>query len=154
MEYLISDIETDAIDMPTTIHMVGVIDLFTGEYTSYHGDTVPEGLIRIEGAKVIGHNFRKYDAAQIERLTGNMIKFDQKRIIDTLELSRKFVPEFPNHKLDTWGQALGYPKLKHKDFKTYSQEMDTYCERDCLITKKVFEFLLENFTNEIEKYLS
>lgn len=149
-EFLVGDLETNAIYEPSIIHMVGIVDFATDEYTSYHGDAVPEGLIRLSQADlVIGHNFRLYDAAQIERMTDGLIVIPKDKIIDTLDLSRSLVQDFPDHKLSTWGDALGFPKGDHKDFSRYTPAMDIYCERDCRLTKRIFEFMVENFPERI-----
>lgn len=149
-EIVVADIETNAIHYPNKIHMVGVVNFLTDEYTSYHGEDVADGLIRLsEAGLIIGHNFRLYDAAQIERLTGGLITLAPTRIVDTLDLSRALVPEFPDHKLRTWGDALGFPKLEHDDFEQYTPIMDEYCERDCRLNKRIFEFMLEHFPERI-----
>lgn len=149
-DVIIGDIETNAIHQPSKIHMVGIVDFYTDEYTSYHGETLEDGLIRLAEAElVIGHNFRLYDAANIARMTGGLVTIEPTRIIDTLDLSRALVPELPDHKLRTWGQALGFPKLDHDDFERYTPLMDEYCQRDCRLNKRIFEFMLENFPDRI-----
>ena len=103
-----------------------------------------EGLQRLVDADVvIGHNFRSYDAYHIERLLDGLLKFDQAKIVDTLELCRKVVPELKTPGLETWGEIFGYPKIHFKAFEKYDPAMVPYCERDCRINKLVFDFLME-----------
>lgn len=142
---LVADIETDAIYKPTTIHMVGILDYDTDEFTAYVGeDEVPLGLLRIQEAdRVIGHNFRDYDKKQIERLTEGLITLDDNKIDDTLEIARALFPQLKSHKLAVWGDILGLPKLEYEgDFLRFTPEMIPYCERDCRVNKLLYEFLL------------
>lgn len=143
MNILIGDIETDAIHMPRNLWMVGVLDYVTDEFTAYHGDDVPEGLLRLaEADMAIGHNFKGYDVKNIERMTNGLVKFDVTRIVDTLDLSRKYA-KLENHKLKTWGEMFDFPKGDYTDFSRFDPAMIPYCERDCRLTKKIFEFLNE-----------
>lgn len=144
MSFLIGDIETNGL-IPSKIHVVGVLDYITDEYTSYTGDRVVEGLCRLATADAfIGHYIKGYDVPQIERLTAGLITFDQKKLIDTVELSRRYCKELPNHKLETWGSLLGFPKLPKPDsWDNYEPYMEVYCERDCRVNKMIFDILLE-----------
>jgi DNA polymerase III alpha subunit (gram-positive type) len=140
---LIGDIETNAIHMPHSIWMVGVLDWRSNEFTAYHGDNVVDGLLRLAEADVtLGHNWRQYDVKNIERMTDRLVTFDQSKIIDTLELSRKLC-KLKDHKLKTWGEMFGFPKGDYTDFSRFRPEMIEYCKRDCEITKMVFDFLNE-----------
>lgn len=141
-EVLIADLECDSL-RPSTIHMVGVLCLKTDQFTDYNGDRVAEGLVRIAEAKqVIFYNGLGYDVPVIERLTDGLVTFERERIIECLDLSRKLV-KMKNHKLITWGDVFDFPKGDYHDFTRYTPEMSVYCERDCRLTKKVFEFLNE-----------
>ena len=142
-EILVGDIETDAIYMPRNIWMVGVLNWETDQFDAYTGDDVVDGLIRLAEADLaIGHNFVGYDVKNIERMTNNLVKFDRKKIVDTLDLSRKFV-ELKDHKLKTWGELFDFPKGDYTDFSKFDPKMVPYCERDCRLTKKIFDFLNE-----------
>lgn len=150
MNILVADIETDGLK-PTIIWMVGVLDYETMEFTAYVGDDVADGLMRIQEADlVIGHNFRGYDKKYIEILTESIVTLDDDNIHDTLEMSRRLFPELKSHKLSEWGEILGYPKLDYNDFGTFSTEMIPYCERDCVITKYLYDFLLTQLDRKPE----
>lgn len=143
LSVLIGDIETNAIHMPTDIWMVGVLDYDSDEFTAYHGDDVVDGLLRLaEADLVIGHNFKGYDIKNIERMTNRLVTFDMSRVIDTLNLSRKFA-DLKDHKLKTWGEMFNFPKGDYHDFSRFRPEMIPYCERDCRLTKLVFDILNE-----------
>jgi hypothetical protein len=140
LSILIGDIETDGLK-PSVIHMVGVLDYDTDEYTSYHGEDLVDGLLRLSEADlVIGHNFIGYDIKNIERMTNKLVMFDRRKVVDTLDLSRRYAL-LENHKLKTWGEMFEFPKGDHSDFSRYTKAMDIYCERDCRLTKLVFDLL-------------
>jgi DNA polymerase III alpha subunit (gram-positive type) len=138
-EILVGDLETDGFD-PSQIWVVGILNLETDEYKSYTGDDIAEGLCRLADADlVVGHNFKKYDAAVIEKLSHGVIKIDHDKIDDTWELSRELFPELPNHKLETWGEILGSPKIKYnKGFAKFHPEMLPYCEQDVRLNADVY----------------
>lgn len=142
MSILVADLETNGL-FPDVIWMVGILDVETDEFTAYVEDEVPAGILRMHEADVlIGHNIRKYDCFHIERLMEGIVTFDQRRIVDTVELSRKLFPSLKDHKLATWGEILGSPKLDFKEFDRYTPEMAVYCEQDCRLNKALYEFLL------------
>jgi hypothetical protein len=150
---LVADIETNAIHNPTRFWVLGILDYHTDEFTGHVGDDdIAEGLMRLEEADlIIGHNFLGYDNKNITRLTDGVFVLDKEKIIDTVKLSRSLVKEFdtsrggPGHGLKAWGDLFGYPKGNWDKFDRFYPEMVPYCEQDCRITKKVFDFV-----NEIE----
>jgi uncharacterized protein YprB with RNaseH-like and TPR domain len=110
MKVLITDLECDSLK-PSTIHMVGVLNYFTDEYTSYHGDNVVDGLLEIESADLlIFYNGTGYDIPVIERLTNGLVKINRSKVIEVLNMSRRYVT-MENHKLKKWGQLFGFPKV-------------------------------------------
>jgi hypothetical protein len=143
-EILIGDLETDGFD-PSIIWVVGVLDYATDEFTAYMGEDVAEGLLRLSMADlVIGHNFIDYDAGVAEKLTEGLITFDRERIVDTLKLGRKLLPDMKCQKLEEWGDILGLPKIVFNEgFSRFHPKMVPYCERDCRLNKRVFDFLME-----------
>lgn len=152
MSILIADIETNDLD-PNIIWMVGVLDYKTDVFTSYHGDDVAVGILRLlEADRVIFYNGLGFDVPVMERLTEGLAKFDRQKIIECLNLSRSYV-SMANHKLATWGEIFGFPKGDHSDFSRYSEEMRAYCERDCRLTKMIFEFLHEQHIKRGKKTL-
>jgi DNA polymerase III epsilon subunit-like protein len=64
-------------------------------------------------------------------------------VVDTVKLSRRLAPHLPNHKLATYGDLLGFPKLPFHEFETFTPEMAVYMERDVRLNALVWEFLWE-----------
>lgn len=140
---LVADIETNGLK-PDTIWCVGIIDNKTKEYTAYYGDDIPIGLMRLaEADVVVGHSFRSYDAPVIKKLTEGLIVIDEKKIEDTVDLSRYLFPELPNHKLKTWGEIMELPKLDHNEWHRFSPEMLVYLERDVRLNDRIYDFFIE-----------
>lgn len=137
---LVADLECESL-RPSIIHMVGILDYETDEFIDYHGADVSDGLLRLAKAdKIIFYNGKGYDVPVISRLTDGLINLQPNQIIEVLDLSRRLV-EMQNHKLKTWGEIFDFPKGDHTDFTKWSPNMSVYCERDCRLTKKVFDFL-------------
>lgn len=143
-EILIADIETNAIHNPNVIWMLGVLSYDSDEFTAYVGEEqVVDGLLRlVEADCIIGHNFLGYDTKHITRLTNGLVTLPKRKIIDTCKLSKTYTA-LPDHKLKTWGDLFGFPKGDYTDFDRFDPEMIPYCERDCRISKKIFEFVNE-----------
>jgi DNA polymerase III alpha subunit (gram-positive type) len=140
---LIGDIEADSLK-PSVIWMVGITEFETGKFTSYHGEAVAEGIVRLSEADAfVGHYIEGYDVPVMERLTDGLVKFDRKRLIDTVPLARQHMPGLENYKLKTIGDYFGIPKLPFREFDAFSPEMEIYCERDCEITLALFRHILQ-----------
>ncbi len=142
MSYYILDIEANGLK-PTKLLMVGVLNYETDEFVDYNGETMADGLMVVDEADIVFVFNRSYDINNIQKLTENMIEFKKVIIVDVLELSRKHVKFLPNHKLKTWGEYLNYHKGDYNQFEYYEPEMGIYCERDCRLTKKIFDFIRE-----------
>ena len=140
MSSLVFDIETDDLDA-TKIWCISTCDTNTEELNSYYGNTLQEGLSKLQDAdKLIGHNIIGFDIPVIRKLTG--IDLSTKPLVDTLVLSRLFNPvREGNHGLESWGFRLKFPKIEFEDYGHFSQEMVTYCENDVLLNKKVYDAL-------------
>ena len=140
MTSLVFDIETDDLDA-TKIWCVSICDIDTEKVSSYYGDTLIEGIKKLEKAdKLIGHNIIGFDIPVIKELLN--IDLSNKILVDTLVLSRLFNPvREGNHGLESWGYRVKLPKIDFKEYDTFSKEMVVYCERDVLINKKVYDVL-------------
>ncbi len=151
MAILISDIETNGFK-PDVIWVVGIIDYETNEFTSYtHAeDNIAEGLLRLmEADLVVFHNGDDYDVPVIEKLTDGLITFDRAKVMDTLKMGRKLVPEMKTQKLEEWGKVFDIPKVLFEAWDAYDPEMVPRCRRDCEITKLLFDFLLDVKENKL-----
>lgn len=145
MNILISDIETNGL-RPDVIWVVGILDFETDEFTAYtHADdNIAEGLLRLmEADAVVFHNGDDYDVPVIERLTDGLITFDRAKVLDTLKMGRKLVPQMKTQKLLEWGEVFEVPKVAFDGWDQYDPLMVPRCQRDCEITKLLFQFLLD-----------
>lgn len=133
MEVLL-DIEANGLD-PDTIHCFSTS-------TGCRGTTVEELRAALAGCTLlVGHNLRGYDLPVLERLWG--FTYDGV-VIDTLVLSRLSRPSRDGgHSLEAWGQRLGYAKVLHEDWDTYSPAMQHRCDEDVALNLKVYEALKE-----------
>jgi len=94
---------------------------------------------------IIGHNIRRWDVPQLERLLGIQIKA---KIVDTLALSWYLYPERDRHGLEEWGLYFGIPKPFISDWENQTQEeYEHRCKEDVkinvLLWQKMYKYLLE-----------
>ena len=141
MKTLIADIETDNL-LPemTRIWCLVTLDANTREFNSYDSVSLREGVSRLNSAdRVVMHNGIGFDHPALAKVGFN---FPIEKIYDTLIASRLVDPQREGgHSLRAWGESLGFEKGQFEDFSRYSDEMLTYCKRDCEVTLKVYEKL-------------
>ena len=149
MKSLVFDIETDGLD-PTQIYCMSVFDTETQAQFNFKPDVISEGLWLLESAdKLIGHNIIGFDIPVIKKLCG--IDLSNKKIVDTLVLSRLFNPVRGAHSLEAWGYKLECHKMEFNEYDKYSEDMLKYCAQDVLLNYKVYEALKresKGFTSE------
>ena len=149
MKSLVFDIETDGLD-PTQIYCMSVFDTETHAQFNFKPDVISEGLWLLESAdKLIGHNIIGFDIPVIKKLCG--IDLSNKKIVDTLVLSRLFNPVRGAHSLEAWGYKLECHKMEFNEYDKYSEDMLKYCAQDVLLNYKVYEELKresKGFTSE------
>ena len=142
---LIFDIETDGLPPDTTkIWCLVAKDIDTKQQYVYGPNQIEEGLDLLARASYLaGHNILGFDLPMIEILTGRKLDNGQRKIVDTLVLSRLFNPvrNEGRHTLKSWGDALGYAKIDFDKYDAYSPEMLEYCIRDVDLNLKVYELL-------------
>lgn len=138
----IIDIETDGLrDQATQIFVVCVENAITDEK---HTFTDMEELLRWmpRGAIFVGHNIIGFDCPVLNKLAGTRIGISV--LVDTLVLSMLYSPNLAGgHSLEAWGQRLKCPKIHHKDFSAFTEEMLVYCQQDVFLTKRLFNRLAE-----------
>lgn len=94
---LVFDIETDGLEANKLWCLVAK-DLDANKIHAFSPDNIDEGLKLIKEANLlIGHNILGFDIPVLEKLTD--INFKNKKIIDTLVLSRLANPERGGHSL-------------------------------------------------------
>ena len=137
---LVFDVETDGLD-PTEIFCIVTYDVDTGITQTFAPSELDEAYkLLLNCDKLIGHNIGNYDIPVVKKLAG--VDLSDKRIIDTLILSRLFNPtRAENHSLKSWGYRLNFPKTEFDEFDSYTPEMLEYCKNDVLLNYKVYEAL-------------
>jgi DNA polymerase I-like protein with 3'-5' exonuclease and polymerase domains len=149
MKSLVFDIETNGLQ-PTKIFCLSVLDVDTKEQFDFPPSAVEEGIELLESAdKLIGHNIIGFDIPVVERLGG--VDLMNKKLIDTLVLSRLFNPIRASHGLKAWGNTLGFPKIEFSDYGRYSEDLMKYCAQDVFVNYKVYQALKgesKGFTSE------
>lgn len=141
---LVFDIEADSLD-PTKIWCIVAMDIDTGTVHSFGQPCVEAGLDLLQRAdKLIGHNIIGYDIPAIKKVAG--IDLSDKKIVDTLVLSRLFKPTREGgHGLESWGYRLGYKKGDYGQsegaWDQYTEEMLLYCVTDVKLNAKVYHAL-------------
>jgi len=153
LKQLVFDIETDDVKA-TKVWCICTLDIDTGEEKTFTYENLDEGVEHLEGAdKLIGHNIIGFDVPVLEKLTG--AKLSGKNLVDTLVLSRLFNPvREGGHGLESWGYALGVPKIEFDEYQTFSQDMLDYCVQDVRLNFRVFQELKKlskGFTPEAVK---
>ncbi len=144
---LVFDIETDGLNA-SVIWCIVAKDIDTKQVYSFSPSNIEEGIELLAKSKIlIGHNILGFDIPVLEKLTD--ISFKNKKIIDTLVLSRLANPERDGHALKAWGFKLNYHKglMKEEDFKEYTPEMLEYCINDVELNTLVFQALLTELTD-------
>jgi DNA polymerase-1 len=172
MSKVIFDLESNGlIEETTTLHCICTYDITSGEartWSSQKEGDIEAGVRYLMGAtELIGHNILGFDLIVLKKLYHFFNSPAQ--IIDTLILSRLTYPDmrdrdfqrlntdFPKnmigrHSLKSWGYRLGCLKGDFKEnnsFDHWSREMETYCENDVVVTRKLLEmFQKEGYSPE------
>lgn|SRR3990170_5184162 len=138
-EYILFDLECNGFK-PNKIWVISMIDLITRQRESFVGpDRIAQAIMRLQAAKLlVGHNIKSFDIRVIEKIMEGVVQFDRDRVLDTLHLS-KAMTKMDDHKLDSWGEILGLPKLETPfSFYKFDPRMVPYCERDVDLNLQVF----------------
>lgn len=139
MKSLVFDIETDGLQ-PTKVYCMSVLDVETQEQFNFNPKKLSEGVKLLQEAdKLIGHNIIGFDIPVVKRLLN--ADLSDKKLVDTLVLSRLFNPVRASHSLQAWGYKLQFPKIEFDDYTRYSEEMMKYCAQDVFLNYKVYEEL-------------
>ena len=168
MRTLFFDIETNGLEDFTnltdlhTVHCLSVYDPMTSKMVTFAGDSIHRGLQALaEADRIVGHNVIKFDIPALKK----MYSFSPPlvKVIDTLVLSRCIFSDLRNedfgrnnfdpklvgsHSLKAWGHRMGKAtKLTYGEedgaFDHYNEEMKKYCERDCIVTQLLYDYLMK-----------
>ena len=160
MKKYIFDIETNALWRPSKIWVLVIMDVDTEEMETFVGDQIEEGVKKLNGNIVIGHNIVKYDIPVLRQFYP---WFEPAKIYDTLLLSC-FVwndiraidvklyakGEIPakfrgSYSLEAFGYRLGVLKgdygKRENAWEALTPEMIEYCEQDVRVTKALWDKL-------------
>ncbi len=167
MRTLFFDIETNALEDFTnltdleTVHCLSVYDPMTPKMVTFAGDSIHRGLTALaEADRIVGHNVIKFDIPALKKLYG--FSPPLVKVVDTLVLSRCIFSDLRNedfgrnnfdpklvgsHSLKAWGHRMGkQTKLTYGEedgaFDHYNDEMKKYCERDCIVTQLLYDYLI------------
>ncbi len=168
MRTLFFDIETNALEDFTklsdleTVHCLSVYDPMTPKMVTFAGDSIHRGLTALAQAdRIVGHNVIKFDIPALKKLYG--FSPPLVKVVDTLVMSRCIFSDLRNedfgrnnfdpklvgsHSLKAWGHRMGKAtKLTYGEedgaFDHYNEEMKKYCERDCIVTQLLYDYLLK-----------
>jgi DNA polymerase-1 len=167
MRTLFFDIETNALEDFTnltdlhTVHCLSVYDPMVPKMITFAGDSIHRGLTALaEADRIVGHNVIKFDIPALKKMYG--FSPPLVKVVDTLVLSRCIFSDLRNedfgrnnfdpklvgsHSLKAWGHRMGKAtKLTYGEedgaFDHYNEEMKKYCERDCIVTQLLYDYLL------------
>lgn len=131
---IVGDFETDGLD-PTVIHCA-VFRSYPGgqEFIFEQQEAFEDKIIELFDSVdyIIGHNFMGYDYPRVMQKLMK-VEFDDKKIIDTLILSRmQQFDRLGGHGLEAWGERLGVAKPKVEQWSLPKDDLDIieYFERD------------------------
>lgn len=168
MRTLFFDIETNALEDFTnltdlhTVHCLSVYDPMTPKMVTFAGDSIHRGLTALaEADRIVGHNVIKFDIPALKKLYG--FSPPLVKVVDTLVMSRCIFSDLRNedfgrnnfdpklvgsHSLKAWGHRMGkQTKLTYGEedgaFDHYNEEMKKYCERDCIVTQLLYDYLIK-----------
>lgn len=132
------DIEADDfLESVTKVHCLSM--QWGGEIKSTNNYQGIKNLLSMEEVVLVGHNAQCYDIPVLEKLLDTKTKC---QVYDTLALSWYLYPNRSAHSLDSWGEELGYPKVKVDDEEWKDMSFGRAkerCERDVEIQTKLFD---------------
>ena len=142
MTKFVFDVETDGVKY-TRIWCIVVQNVDTKELFSFGPNELPDAVKLLNTADtLIGHNILTFDIPCVRKIMDEPDFAKDKKILDTLVLSRLFNPDRKTgHKLADWGRVLHYPKIEFSDYYRYSAQMMKYCIQDVKLNTRVFHEL-------------
>jgi len=146
---LVFDIETDGIDA-TKVWCIVAQDVETKKIYKWRPDDIQSGLnFLLNADALIGHNIIGYDLAMLTKLYD--VDFYNKKLYDTWLMSQVLgYKRKHKHGLGGWGEHLGYSKLEFDNFSEFSEDMLTYCIRDVELNTRVYEILMQEFSDQVK----
>lgn len=164
MSRLLFDIETDGLlHQATVVHCIGIIDVDTGDISSYGPAEIWAGAQRLAQAdELIGHNIIRFDIPALRKLLKFCPKGGQK-VTDTLIVSRLKYPalkaddalraDLPSeyvgkHSLAAWGHRMGEQKGDYAQMKRVEALALGFTDE-----KAIQKFIWGTFSQEMLDYM-
>src|SRR5579871_2131313 len=138
---LVIDIETDRLVNPSKIWCIVCKDIDTGVYYAFKEPTKDNketlsSLIH-SASLIIGHYITSFDLPVIHDLLDISVPLD--KVVDTLVVSKLYdYSRQGGHSIRQYGLEFGLEKIDFTDFSHWSQEMETYCQRDVDVSEKIY----------------
>lgn len=158
------------------VKRVGTDDWLRINPFKFNGDvkqTILDFIFREDNPFIIGHNYLGYDGWVLWKDFGLEMSVGKDMIcgrpvtyFDTLYASQFFLPDRDfGHSLKSWGNRYNDFKIDYRnlciengiipkgspkgfEFSIWSIYMDEYCEKDCIITEKIFYQLYNQLVEE------
>lgn len=153
-----------------TVHCLSIFDLSSTKVVTFHGDSIRQGVTMLEEAdEIVGHNIIGFDIPVLKKVyrfapkgrvfdTLLMARVECPDVMADDIRDNQFVKDNPvdgieptpkslygSHSLEAWGHRLGIPKgaygKEDNAWDTYNEEMREYCEQDCLVTHRLWDFI-------------
>jgi len=161
---------TSLIDFQNRLDEMEAVEFYDEEMLEIYGDKIrrtaskgtkvlPMGMIPTYLDRcdmLLGHNFIQYDVQVVldvlgyDWYKGNFELDDERRIIDTLVMSRTQHVDRPAikgvkgpHGLAAWGERIGMPKPEHEEWRVFSMDMVKRLRDDVSINVMTYRELIE-----------
>lgn len=154
MSRYLFDIESDGLlDTITRVWIIVCIDLDTKEIFEYlEGDIGWQSKFN-DATLLVGHNIIGYDIPALSKVFGwkpsKTTNFHDTMLMSQSQNYKRF--KNGRHRLEDWGEFLGYPKVVHEDWTQYSPEMRIRCVEDVKLNLKAYDYLILELKQLIAK---
>ena len=166
MKYLVFDVETTGLEVYSDFicaSWVVFTDKYKGETVQTSTDVLDLVTAMSKADVLVGHNIISFDLPLLSRLTykiSNLIK--EKKIYDTLVMSRQFFPMRMRHSVEAWVDTLKHNQYMHK-YLQEKVEIDRFeqdnlsnlikrCEADVIDEVIILSYILENKPEQLGGY--
>lgn len=157
---LVFDLESNGfLEDASLIHCLVIKDIDTGTIHKFTPSEVEHGArLLMQGDQICGHNVINFDIPLLEKFFP-WFRIERSRVVDTLVLSRLIYSNLSDldfegkafqkveganigaHKLEAWGQRLGYHKMHFDQWERYTPEMLEYNVVDVEVTERLWTLL-------------
>lgn len=136
MKTIVFDIESNQLDINEKLVIFCIVAycIETGEWKIFEQQNIKDGIEYLKSAnRLVGHNIIGYDLPALK------INYER-NISDTFICSQMlFCNERSSHSLESWGEELGYPKVKFEQWGVYNEKLKERCITDVKITYELYK---------------